>query len=51
VRRSRAAATVALLAALVLVLGAAYVYGSMQCPPPEWWFQLFLQSGNFGCVV
>jgi len=28
-----------------------YLYGRNSCPPPDWWFTLFFQSGNFGCVA
>jgi hypothetical protein len=28
-----------------------YVYGRVACPPPDWWVQLFLRSGNYGCVA
>jgi hypothetical protein len=39
------------VAVVVVVLGTvAYFYGRGQCPPPDWWFDLFDRSGNFGCL-
>jgi hypothetical protein len=37
---------------LVLLLAvAAYFYGkSASCPPPDWWFDVFRQSGTFRCA-
>lgn len=43
-----------LLLVLVLVVPSVaglYVYGTLTCPPPDWWLQLFLRSGNYGCVA
>lgn len=49
---TRRAWGVAATVALVLGLLAAYSYGRYAtCPPPDWWFRLFLQSGNFACVA
>ncbi|MCU1692428.1 MAG: hypothetical protein JWM64_1519 [Frankiales bacterium] len=40
-----------LLALLVLLLVAGYLYGrSASCPPPEWWFRVFRQSGTYRCA-
>ena len=39
------------LAALAVLVVAAYVAGRAQCPPPDWWVAVFVPSGNWGCVA
>lgn len=38
------------LLVVVLALVSAYFYGkNASCPPPDWWFDLFRQSGTYRC--
>jgi hypothetical protein len=48
----RARLLVLVAAVLALLVVAAYSYGRYaSCPPPDWWFRLFLRSGSFACVA